>query len=177
MEFRGDLQIAYDENIAVVDSGCDQCIINKKPFIIKVYSGEYFSITGGLACMTTGTTLELVSEAYTVLICQNGDNVLVQLNQVLLNRDPDQTESLLQPHQLCASGVLVDDVPTCHTASTGKPGTQCVQVGDRKIPLYFDGYKTYFRLARPSEEDMQRLPVYRLTSELPYEPQCRKNTR
>ena len=121
MEFRGDLQIAYDESIAVVDSSCDQCIINKSPFIIKVYSGEYFNITGALPYMTTGTTLELVSEAYTVLVRHDSDNVLVQLNQVLLNRDPDQTESLLQPHQLRASGVLVDDVPTCHTASDGKP--------------------------------------------------------
>ena len=177
MEIRDGLQICYDEDIAVVDSGCDQCIINKKSFIIKSYSGVYYSITGALACMTSGTTLELVSEAYTMLVCSDGYTALVRLNQVLLNRDPGQTEALFQPHQLRAGGVLVDDVPTCHTASDGKPGTQCVQVGDRKLPLYFDGYKTYFRLARPSEEDLQSVPVYRLTSELPYEPQRRKYTR
>ena len=152
--------MCVDECIAVVDSGCDQCIINIKSFLIKSYSGVYFSITGALACMTSGLTLELVSEAYTLLVCPNGDKVLVELNQVLLDRNPDQAESLFQPHQLCASGVLVDDVPACHIASDGKPGNQCVQVVDQKIPLYFDGYKTYFRLARPSEEDIMKYPVY-----------------
>ena len=169
--------MCIDECVAVIDSGCDQCIINIKSFTINSYSGIFYSVTGALACMISDSTLELVSEAYTLLVLPNGDNVLVELNQVLLDRNPDQVESLFQPHQLRASGVLVDDVPACHIASTGKPGTQCVQVGSRKIPLYFDGYKTYFRLVKPSEEDIKTYPVYRLTSKRPYEPQCRKYTR
>ena len=96
-------------------------------FIIQSYSGIYFSITGALACMTSDLTLELVSKAYTLLICPDGSNVLVEMSQVLLDRDPNQTECLFQPHQLCADGVLVDDVPTYHTASNVQTRTtMCV---------------------------------------------------
>ena len=176
LEVRDGLQICVDEIIAVIDSGCDQCIININSFVIKSYSGLLFCVTGALAGMISGEALELVSDAYTLLICPDGREILAKFNQVLLDRNPDQEETLIQPHQLRSNGVVVDDVPTCHIASNGKPGRQCINVGGTEIPLYFDGYKTYLRLARPSEQQMKNYPTYVLTSEQPYEPQRRKCT-
>lgn len=83
----------------------------------------------------------------------------------------------MQSHQLRSSGVLIDGVFSCHIGSNGKPGTQCVQIQGRKIPLYFDGYKTYFRLRKPSEANLGRYLIYEMTSPLPYEPQSCKSTR
>ena len=111
VEYRHGLQISVDENIAVIDSGCDQCIISNNSFVVKSYSGVYYSIRGALNGMISNSTLELVSQAYVLLVCPYDTTVLVVLHQVLLDRDPGQTETLLQPHQIRANGVIVDDVP------------------------------------------------------------------
>ena len=64
--------MCINEYIAVIDSGCDQCIINIKSFTIKSYSGVFYSVTGALSCMISDSTLELVSEAYTLLVLPKG---------------------------------------------------------------------------------------------------------
>ena len=59
LEVQDDLQIRIDEIIAVIDSGCDQCMIDIKLFIIKSYSGLLYSITGALVGMMRRDILEL----------------------------------------------------------------------------------------------------------------------
>ena len=41
---------------------------------------------------------------------------------------------------------------------------------DNKIPLFFDGWKYYFTIRKPTQKEIDTLPVYEITSRLPYKP-------
>ncbi|GFH49047.1 hypothetical protein CTEN210_05523 [Chaetoceros tenuissimus] len=170
------LVIPYDEVIAVSDSGCDQCILNLKVFLLQnsSFTGRYFDIGGALNGMQSDTCLEVVNDAYTKMIFDGGIEVIGIFHQGLLDLDENQNEALIQPHQLQSSGVIYDDVVSIHLGNNGKPGTQSITVAGHTLPLFFDGYKTYFRLVKPTEEDLQYLPHIVMTSKEIYEPQQRK---
>ena len=102
---------------------------------------------------------------------------LFQFNQCLLDTDPLQTETLLQPHQARAHGVLVDDCTKQHPSITGQPATQCIQIGSDKFEMYFYGWKTYFRVQKPTSSDLVKYPIYEIATSRLYSPQCRRHTR
>ena len=170
VEYLDDLVITHDEDILVVDNGCDQSIININSFFVKSFAGVMYHVGGALRGMRS-TALELVNDAYTLVTTPHG-KVIFRLNQCFLDRDPSQHEALLQPHQCRDFGVFVDDCARCHLRSSDTTGGQCIRVGDDTIPMHFDGWKCYFRISRPTEDDITSLPVYTLTSSRPYEPQC-----
>ena len=43
-----DLTITVDEPIAIIDSGCDQCIININMSLTHSFTGEHYSVGGTL---------------------------------------------------------------------------------------------------------------------------------
>ena len=175
VEYIDDLVITHDENILVVDNGCDQSIININSFFVKSFAGVLYNVGGALRGMRS-SALELVNDAFTLVHTPRG-KIIFQLNQCFLDRDPSQDEALLQPHQCRDFGVMVDDCAKCHLNNDGDPGGQCIRVGDDIIPMHFDGWKCYFRISKPTEDDIATLPVYTLTSSRPYEPQCRLSSR
>lgn len=169
--------VAEDEHIGIIDNGCDQSIVNINSFLIQTHTGVFYNVGGALESMTS-STLEVVNDAFTLAILPGLDqNVILHLNQALLDTGRRQRETLLQPHQLRAFGVIVDDCPSRHMSVTGQPGTQCLKVDGRKIPLYFDGWKCYLHLRKPSPDDLHKYPIVQLTSPRPYEPQRRVTTR
>ena len=146
--------IAEDEDIGIIDNGCDQSILNLNSFLIQTHTGVFYNVGGALESMTS-STLEVVNDAFTLAILPGLDqNVILHLNQGLLDTGRRQCETLFQPHQLRAFGVIVDDCPSRHLSVTGQPGTQCLKVDGRTIPLYFDGWKCYLRLRKPSPDDL-----------------------
>jgi len=40
--------------------------------------------------------------------------------------------------------------------------------------MHFDGWKCYFRIQKPTADDMQKYPIVEMTSSQPYEPQSRR---
>lgn len=126
--------------------------------------------------MGNAQVLELANNCLTKIVCKDISFIGV-VNQCLVDTDPNQTETLLQPHQLRAHGVLLDDVPPCHLRIDGTPGTLRLKVGETEVPLYFDGLKTFAICVRPTEEEINSLPHVVLTSEEPYEPRTRLYTR
>ena len=123
------------------------------------------------------TNLELVSDAYTLVTLRNNSKVLFKLNQCFLDRNPKQTEALLQPHQMRAFGVVVDDCASCHLGPSLKPGGQCLTIADTSYGMHFDGWKCYFRAQKPTTHDLVKYPIIELTSGQPYEPQRRYSHR
>ena len=121
--------------------------------------------------------LEIVSDAFTLCTLPDDSKVLFQFNQCLLDTDPLQTETLLQPHQARAHGVMVDDCAKRHSSITGQPGTQCIKIGPDTFDMYFDGWKTYFRVQKPTPSDLTRYPIFEITSSRLYSPQRRCHTR
>ena len=93
------------------------------------------------------------------------------MNQCLLDSTPGQTESLLQPHQARAYGVIVNDVAKTHSAADKKQGAQNLVVDGITPSLNFDGWKCYFNVRNPTTEKIKNLPKFLLTNELPYLPQ------
>jgi hypothetical protein len=171
-----DLVISLDEEILIIDNGCDQTIININSYLIVTHTGIFYNVDGALDCMSS-SKLELVNNCYTVATFPNKPPVLLKINQALLDTNPLQTEALLQPHQARAFGVIVDDCARRHCSAIGKPGGQCITIGKDVLPLHFDGWKCYLHTRQPSSQEMKTLPVYELTSPFAYNPQSSKIRR
>ena len=171
-----DLVITEDEGILISDSGCDQSIINLNSFLVQTYTGIDFNVGGALEGMGS-SSLELVNDAYTLALLPTGDKVLLKFNQALCDPDPLQLEALFQPHQLRSHGVLVDDCAKRHRRSDGNPGGQCLTTPESTVDMHFDGFKCYFRIQKPTANDMQKYEIIELTSSQPYEPQSRRFSR
>jgi len=100
-----DLVITEDEGILISDSGCDQSILNLNSFLVQTYTGIDFIAGGALQGMRS-SSLELVNDAYTLVLLPTGEKVLLKFNQAFCDPDPLQLEALFQPHQLRAHGVI-----------------------------------------------------------------------
>ena len=95
LSFYCDLCIpSRDDSIAVIDSGCDQSIINIKCFVIVSRSGRSYYVNGPLqGRMSSGSPMEVVSGICKVVLHDNSSYLLV-VNQALLDSDPAQSEAL-----------------------------------------------------------------------------------
>ena len=112
------LVVTHGENILVIDNGCDQSIISINSFVVNTFTGVLFNVGGALGSMKS-TNLEIVNDTFTVAILDNGTFVLLKLNQTLLDLNPNQEESLLQPHQARTNGVVIGDCASCHIDTDG----------------------------------------------------------
>ena len=125
-------------NILLIDSGCDISIISSNAFLINTFTSNYFNVDGALSNMKTNQ-LQLVNDCYTCTTLPNNNLVILKINQCLLDKSSDSVESLLQPHQARAFGVVVDDVAKRHLGNNNKPGGQCLYINNDVLPLHFDG--------------------------------------
>ena len=183
------------EQIMIIDSACDQTVVNNISFVINSYTGVFFNVSGAIKSSKISTKLELVNDCYTLVkfpnnfiadntkiksnlhvktakpdACMNKIGVIFKLNQALLNTEPGLKESLLQPYEARANGVIIDDVPTRYTGNDSTGGTQRIVVNGDEIPLFFDGWKCYLNIRKPTQVEIRTLPVYEITSRLPYKP-------
>jgi hypothetical protein len=143
------------DSIAVIDIGCDQCIINIKCFTVSSRSGHFYYVDGPLqGRMSSSNPMEVFNGICKVVLRDNSSFLLV-VNQALLDTDPDQSEALFQPHQLRAHGMIVDETATRHRGADGHPGKQMIRVNDITVPLYFDGWKTFLSITKPTEQDLK----------------------
>ena len=131
----------------------------------------FLSVDGALHEMQLSKPLEIVNNCITTCILPNKSRVLLVINQALLDVDSTNLESLLQPHQARAYGVIVNDVASRHLATERKQGVQNLVVDGKILPLNFDGWKCYLQIIRPTSDELNCLPKFVLTSELPYLPQ------
>ena len=173
---QGDLVITTNEDILIIDNGCDQSIINNNSFLTLISTGAFYNIGGALCSMKSDSLLEVV-DACTLATLPDGNKVILRINQALMDMDPKQHEALIQPHQMRAHGTAVDDCAKRHLNSKGEPGGQCIKAHDTTIDLHFDGWKCYLRVSKPTSGDLKKYPIHELTSRKPYEPQNRRHSR
>ena len=139
MTTREDLVIpSHKDNILLIDNGCDISIISNNSFLTQTLTGVFFNVGGALLNMHA-SNLQLVSNCYTTVVLPSNKLVVFKINNCLLDTSPTQVESLLQPHQARAFGVVVNDVAQRHPAMDGKQGSQCISIGADTLPLHFDG--------------------------------------
>ena len=94
--------------VFIEDSGCDQCIVNFKAFLVYTRTGIFYDVGGALAGMEA-QRLELVNDAYTLATLPNDDKVIFHVNQAFYDEDSNATEALFTPHQLREAGLVVDN--------------------------------------------------------------------
>jgi len=111
-----------DENILIIDSACDQSIVSNSSFVVEHYTGVFYGVDGALPSMKSRKPLEVVNSCITCCTLNDKSKVLLELNQCLLDSCSNQNESLLQPHQARAYGVVVNDVASRHLATDNKQG-------------------------------------------------------
>ena len=111
-----------------------------------------------LANLATLATFPDKSEA--IMICNN----------FFYNTDPKQYKALLPPMQANAHGICLDLTANRHYDLDGNPGRHMMQVLMTRYHLFFDGYKCYLPLWKPSKSDWENYPQLELTAPLPYQP-------
>ena len=92
------------------------------------------------------------------------------MNQCFLDMDPSQTEALIQPHQARAFGVIVDDCARCYIGANGLVGGQYIKTNGVHYGMHFGGWKCYFRISKPTMENLVTYPIVELTNPVAYEP-------
>ena len=138
------------------------------------FTGILFDVNSAMASMNS-EPLELVNNAYTLATLNNNQKCILKINQCLLDRDPHAFEALLQPHQACHHGVVIDDVAKRHLSITGDSGKKCIKIDDTVLPLMFDGFKVFCVVQKLTPNNLDgHYPIYELTLSLSYKPQGRK---
>ena len=85
----GDIQVPTNENVLVIDNNCDQTIININSYMIHIFGGTKFKINGTLTAMSL-SSLDLVSDAFTLVTIDKDRKYIFKTNQAILDRDPIQ---------------------------------------------------------------------------------------
>jgi hypothetical protein len=92
---------------------------------------------------------------------QNYDHpVVFLLNYVTLLDDDNENESLLQPFACMRHGVLMDLTPVKHGGDGG------MNVEGQFFPFEYDDEKLYFKIEKPTIEDLDYYDCFELTSPL-----------
>ena len=85
-------------------------------------------------------------------------------NQFLLNKDPNSTKGSLLPAQANAHGVHVCLAANQHKCLDSSASQQKIIVEGTTYLLFFDSYKCYLSLCKPTKQDYKRYPVIELAS-------------
>ena len=86
--------------------------------MIHSFAGIHFNIGVALHIMPSKTS-KLLNNAYTLATMPDITKVIFKINQVFLDRNPSQNETLLQPHQVRAFCIVVDDCAVIHIRTGG----------------------------------------------------------
>ena len=148
-----------NENILLIDNSCDVSIISNNSFFIETYTGNFFNVDGALFSMISNN-LEVVNDCYTAAMLPSNKLVNLKINQCLLDQEPSQHESLLQPRQAGAFGFIINDVAQHYPEMGVKQGGQCICIDKDTLPLHSDGWKCFLHIRKPSQDELNSLPMY-----------------
>ena len=103
-----DLCISFDENILVIDNGCDQSIVNINSSLVQYFAGIYYNVGGAISTMKS-KNLELVNEAFTLVFMPDGGNIILKI----LNNDTIiVTENNASPLSIVMKKTKVHGLPS-----------------------------------------------------------------
>ena len=89
----------------VIDNGCEQSIVGINSFLVQTFTGAYINMGGALSTMSS-SKLEIVNDAFTLVLLEDGSKIIFRINQALLDLNLGQNEALLQSHKLEQLGLL-----------------------------------------------------------------------
>ena len=160
------------QDILIIDTAADQCTCGGPAWSVLYETGEKVKCNGYMKgeFEFSGPSLPLVS-AITCVEVENESPFLLQINQACYYDDDNQDESLCLPFQAEQHGVTFNLTPRERTDTNGNLGKQNMVIEGKEIPLKFDGRKMYINIRAPSEEEVDKLDIYELTSPEPFTPE------
>ena len=103
----------------------------------------------------------VVNAATKVVIPGFDTPIIFLINNMTLNEDPSQNESLAVPFELMRANILVCGTPSQH-------GGRCGAIIDGELfPFQYDGEKLYYNIAKPTDEELSSLPWYEISPRTP----------
>ena len=165
-----------NRSILIVDSAADQCTCGGPAWIVLEKTGQEVRCNGYLKGKNGfhGPILPIVN-AVTCVDVPSQEPFLLIMNQSCYYDDEEQDESLCLPFQAMQHGVTFDLTPHTRTTTDGKRGTQRIILAEKDIPLQFDGRKLFINIRKPSNEELELLPSYKLTSPNEFIPDSNAN--
>ena len=88
--------------------------------------------------------LELVNNAYTLVILGEEFKVVFKIDQSFSNIDPTQTEVLLATYQVLNFRFSTDNHTKCHQCYVSIAGVQSISSCKNTFEFYFNGEKYFF---------------------------------
>ena len=155
----------------IMDTAADQCTCGGSAWIITNVTGEEIKCNGYIKNNdeNQGHILPVVS-AITCVRLKDADPFILLVNQACYHDDENQNESLCLPYQAEQHGVTFSLTPRDREDSMGNKGKQNMVIEGKEIPLNFDGRKMYLNISRPTNDEIDALDFYELTSPDHFDP-------
>ena len=161
-----------DDSILIMDTGADQCTCGGSAWTVLEYTGEMVRCDGYIKDGSAGPTLPIVSAVTCVTPRENDEEpFLLVVHQAVYHSSLEQTESICPPYPAEVHGVKFDLTPKERMDANDSVGKQRIIIGNKNIPLHFDGRKTYLNIRNPTTEDINMLESFELTSPSKFTPE------
>ena len=147
------------QNIFVVDSGGGlNCSVTKRAWRILEYTSHKVSMVPYGADESEAKTVPIVNAITKVVLPDREEPVLVIVNYANLVDNENELESLSVPFPMQAHGCKVDQT----LEKFG--GEQGLLVEDCFMPFEWDGEKLFWRIEKPTLDELDTLECFELTS-------------
>ncbi len=147
--------------VMYLDSGADSCSIGGDAWHIDYYTGRYARVSGYKNENGPVDEKVPIGGGITAVDLPSGEAVLLRANESTI--DPD-ANSLLSNNQLQAAGCVI------YEKARRFGGKSAIKVDDLIVPLHMDGGLMAIKIRKPTEQELQDLPVYDLTMDEPWYP-------
>ena len=155
------VQVDKDQDVLVIDTGGGKtATITKRAWKI-LHRTNHRTAMQGYQDKGPARICPIVNAVTKVEIPGKDLPVLFTINYATLVEDPEENESLCVPFDLMRHHIKVDLTP----AILGGEGA--IKIEDQKFPFEFDGEKLFYRISKPTQDDLDTLEWFELTSPLP----------
>ena len=150
------------DDILVIDTGGEpNCTITKRAFhVTDIHEGHKTALFG-YQDKGKPTVCSIVNGLTKAKVRGRNEPVIFHVNYATLVEDQNEMESLCVPFRMMSHGIQCDLTPTKYG---GKGG---IQISNDFFPFEFDDEKLYFRISKPSLDDLNIFEHFELTSLLP----------
>ena len=161
-----------NNSILIVDTAADQSTCGGPAWTVIEDTGTTLQCSGYLKGdqITEAQKLPVVS-AITCVEPDEGQPFLFLMNQACYYDHEEQDESLCHPYQSMDHGIRFCLTPRDTLTSEGTLGKQNMIVDEKEISLKFDGRKMYLNIRKPTQEEIDTLEIFEITSPEPFEPE------
>jgi len=153
-----------------LDSHADTCTVGSHCQIIS-YTAKNCHVSPYHSKYKAIENVPIVQAGVTYVHPETSIKYILIINQALYIKE--LPNALINPNQLRANGLIVDDCPQ-HLAPDPEIATHSIQVPNQKLhlPLQLKGILSYLPVHYPSDEELNTCPWIELTADSEWNPKC-----